>query len=222
MFGLASLLLPAGYNNDMQYYQVCGPRPGHHMSLQVPKQDILQPSNHYELGLVVAVDVQAQLVEEGQDKEGTGEEVPEQKKQLVPMRSAKFLLLHVGLNTIFMFVTSCYVFLHHSKDSESDDALVIPQILGVIPGILFAVGKSFLMPDMCAARGDHTDNCQKVIVVLEFGWNDVLVPGVWKPHQGRKSLLGDSLQHPWVPVPHPCSLLDPALQGAHWGYTTQS
>jgi len=163
VFGIASLLLPAGYKNDMQYYQV-------------PKQDILLSSQHYELDLVVRADVQAELVDRPQEDEveyvgGEGDTAVDQrqKKVLVPMQSAKFLILHVALNTIFVAVTSVYVYLSKNLDKGSDDALVIPQMVGVIPGLLFAVGKSFLMPDMCPDTGGNVTNCQKVCGGLKKG-----------------------------------------------------
>ena len=135
--------------------------------MQVPGQDILQPFENYremELTVEVAGDQQAgdQLVEEAAGDQLVGEEV-QKKEALVPMRSAKFLLLHVFINTAVMGIVSIYIFFSRSLDAGSDDAIVIPQILGVIPGLLFAMGQSILMPDICPAENNGTTtSCGKV------------------------------------------------------------
>lgn len=163
VFGIASLLLPAGYNNDMQYYQV-------------PKQDILQSSQQYEPGQVEGaegqlVELKTSQTQLGTSMEGDGvtEQLGSEKKVLVPMRSAKFLLLHVGLNTVFMAVTSACVYFSQNLDTGSDDALVIPQILGTIPGIFFAFGQAFLMPDMWPDTNSGDGRCNKVFGGLKRG-----------------------------------------------------
>ena len=86
----------------------------------------------------------------------------QKKEALVLMRSAKFLLLHVFINTAVMGIVSVYIFFSRSLDSGSDDAIVIPQILGVIPGLLFAMGQSILMPDICPENNGTTSSCGKV------------------------------------------------------------
>ena len=79
------------------------------------------------------------------------------------MRSAKFLLLHVLINSAIMGMVSIKIFFSQNLDTGSDDALVIPQILGVIPGLLFTVGQSMLMPDICPENNSGTtSNCGKV------------------------------------------------------------
>ena len=135
----------------------------HTSSLQIPKQDILLSSHHYELAQVTKVDAQAELMEQKEDEAGDIEieGTDRTPKVLVPMRSAKFLLLYVGIHTVLMLVISPIIYFHQN-DTGSKDALVIPQILGIVPGLFFAVGKSFLMPDMCAQTSDDTTSCQKV------------------------------------------------------------
>ena len=134
----------------------------------MPGQDILQPCENYremELTVEVAGD---QHVETGVDQlvEGAGDQLVEgevdKKEALVPMRSAKFLLLHVFINTAVMGIASTYIFFSRSLDAGSDDAIVIPQILGVIPGLLFAMGQSILMPDICPENNISTTSCGKV------------------------------------------------------------
>lgn len=118
-----------------------------------------------ELTVEVAGD---QHVETGVDQlvEGAGDQLVEgevdKKEALVPMRSAKFLLLHVFINTAVMGIASTYIFFSRSLDAGSDDAIVIPQILGVIPGLLFAMGQSILMPDICPENNSSTTSCGKV------------------------------------------------------------
>ena len=133
---------------------------------QVPGQDILQPCENYremELTIEVAGEqhVETQLVEEAGDQL-VGDEM-QKKETLVPMRSAKFLLLHVFINTAVMGIASIYIFFSRSLDAGSDDAIVIPQILGTIPGLLFAMGQSILMPDICPENNSSTaTSCGKV------------------------------------------------------------
>ena len=109
------------------------------------------------------MDAQAELMEHKEDEAGDIEieGTDRTPKVLVPMRSAKFLLLYVGIHTVLMLVISPIIYFHQN-DTGSKDALVIPQILGIVPGLFFAVGKSFLMPDMCAQTSDDTTSCQKV------------------------------------------------------------
>ena len=139
------------------------------IKLQVPGQDILQPCENYrEMELTVEV-AGEQNVETAVDQlvEGAGDqlvdgEVDKKEKALVPMRSAKFLLLHVFINTAVMGIASTYIFFSRSLDAGSDDAIVIPQILGVIPGLFFAMGQSILMPDICPGNNSSTTSCEKV------------------------------------------------------------
>jgi len=158
VFAIASTLLPAGYKNDRLYYQV-------------PGQDILEPCENYrEMELTVGVEDQLDegaagdhLVEASGDQPVVEEGEDQKKKSLVPMRSAKFLLLHVLINSAIMGMVSIKIFFSQNLDTGSDDALVIPQILGVIPGLLFTVGQSMLMPDICPENNSGTtSNCGKV------------------------------------------------------------
>ena len=140
----------------------------------MPGQDILQPCENYremELTVEVAGDQNVetagdQLVEEAGDQL-VGDEM-QKKETLVPMRSAKFLLLHVFINTAIMGMASTYIFFSRSLDAGSDDAIVIPQILGVIPGFLFAMGQSILMPDICPENINTPTTCGKVSLRCVF------------------------------------------------------
>ena len=141
---------------------------------QVPGQDILQPYENYremELTVEVAGDQHVEAAG-GQQVDAAGDQLVEggepKKEALVPMRSAKFLLLHVFINTAIMGMASTYIFFSRSLDAGSDDAIVIPQILGVIPGFLFAMGQSILMPDICPENISTPTTCGKVSLRCVF------------------------------------------------------
>ena len=64
------------------------------------------------------------------------------------MKSTKFFLLHVIFNTVLMFSVSVYLFVTTPDlDTSSDDALVIPQLLGVVPGLFFSIAYCFTLGD---------------------------------------------------------------------------
>ena len=139
VFGLASLLLPAGYNNDSQYYQL-------------PHQDITRQPATVARALRLRNPGDDPLQETDQEKEVV---------MLVPMKSTKFLIYHVLLNTILISACSTYLFLSPGDlGDDADDALVIPQLLGVVPGLLFGIGQCFLMPDCWAGYDDDSTTCQ--------------------------------------------------------------
>merc|ERR1711988_1999221 len=89
VFGLASLLLPAGYNNDSQYYQL-------------PHRDITRQPATVARALRLRNPGDDPLQETDQEKEVV---------MLVPMKSTKFLIYHVLLNTILISACSTYLFL---------------------------------------------------------------------------------------------------------------
>ena len=75
--------------------------------------------------------------------------------ELSPMRSTKFFLLHVIFNTILMFSVSVYLFVTTPDlDTSSDDALVIPQLLGVVPGLFFSIAYCFTLGDYVSDRSE--------------------------------------------------------------------
>merc|ERR1719219_2521542 len=86
VFGLASLLLPAGYNNDGQDYQL----PGQDITRSpqtVTRAPRLRPASENHLQL-----------QEGEDLADGEKEVV----ALTPMRSTKFLIYHVLANPLLM------------------------------------------------------------------------------------------------------------------------
>ena len=147
VFGLASLLLPAGYNNDGLYYQLPGQDITRHPHTVTRAPRLRPPAeNHLQVG-------------EGEDlSEGDNKEVV----ALTPMKSTKFLIYHVLANTLLMSACSTYLLLSPGElGNEAGDALVIPQLLGVVPGLLFGIGNCFLMPDCMAGYDDDTTTCEQ-------------------------------------------------------------
>eukprot|EP00092_Neocalanus_flemingeri_P002364 GFUD01002529.1.p1 GENE.GFUD01002529.1~~GFUD01002529.1.p1 ORF type:complete len:445 (-),score=110.94 GFUD01002529.1:454-1788(-) len=151
VFGVASLLLPAGYTNDTLYYQA-------------PGQDILVEQNTCRLAHRLRQEQEEEKETEVafQPETETVETHTACPSILVPMQSAKFLMMHVVINTLLMLVCAVYILFSRHLDSLTDDALVIPQLLGVIPGLFFAIGKCLLMPDTCPDYDDNVTTCQRV------------------------------------------------------------
>ena len=147
MFGLASLLVPAGYNNDGLYYQLPGQDITRHPHT-VTRAPRLRPSAENQLH-----------VGEGED---LSEEDNKEVVALTPMKSTKFLIYHVLANALIMSACSTYLLLSPGElGNEAGDALVIPQLLGVVPGLLFGIGQCFLMPDCMAGYDDDTTTCEQ-------------------------------------------------------------
>ena len=123
VFVVASLLLPAGYNNDTLYYQA-------------PVQDILVDQKTCMMAQRLRQEHGKEETEvafqPGTDSVETHTVSPT-PTILVPMKSAKFLLMHVVGNTFLMLVCAIYIPFSRPLDTRTDDALVIPQLLGVIP-----------------------------------------------------------------------------------------
>ena len=96
-------------------------------------------------------------------------EIETKERELIPMKSGKFLLLHILINTLLMSTCAAYIYFSKSLETESDDALIIPQIFGVIPGFFFTVGRSFLMPDILAVYEDNDTRAQQVCGAAKKG-----------------------------------------------------
>jgi hypothetical protein len=72
------------------------------------------------------------------------------------MRGGLFLILYTAANLILL--SSCAVFIGggaatdskagEKLSEESDNALVLPQILAVVPGCFFALARAVLLPDL--------------------------------------------------------------------------
>jgi len=155
VFGIASLLLPAGYNNDKQYYQV-------------PKQELIIHHEHCEIA--------PRLREDHEESQIQVQNMETETKdtELIPMKSGKFLLLHILINTFLMSTCALYIYFSKSLDTESDDALIIPQIFGVVPGLFFTIGRSFLMPDILPVYDENDTRAQQVCWACKKGTKLVL------------------------------------------------
>lgn len=159
VFGVASLLLPVGYNNDPIYYQV-------------PRQDILQDHSDCQ---IVPHQTKGNEEIEFQPQDG-GDTIAHPTKLLVPMKSAKFLFLHTVANTCLIGGCAAYLLLIRGGTMDGDrDALVIPQLLGVIPGTMFASGTCLLMSGS-QYRGSTQERtrCQSVCRFLSRGSRSIL------------------------------------------------
>jgi len=143
VFSLSSLLIPAGYNNDPEYYQLP------HQNL-LHDQDKCHPAPRLRRELSNETPGQMREGERGLSEmklEKDGVEIVDEVV-LEPMRSGKYLLGHILMNSVLMGVCSVYIYFSANLlDQQADEALVIPQILCVIPGLLFGIGRSFLHAD---------------------------------------------------------------------------
>ena len=111
VFGFSSTLIPAGYNNDDYYYQI-------------PNQPLID-SNTYQENEVTPENIEMNQI---------NNRVPANSDISQKMRSGLFLVLHTILNTILL--SSCAIYIATTKDlsEQSNNALILPQILCVIPG----------------------------------------------------------------------------------------
>merc|ERR1719474_2383780 len=154
VFGVASLLLPAGYNNDTLYYQAPG------QNILEDQTDCLvreHPRNNHN-----DREEETEVIFHPDKDSADTQVVRASPILLTPMKSAKFLLLHVIVNTFLMIICSIYFLFSKRLDKRSDDALVIPQLLGVTSGLLFSIGKCLLMPDLCPVNTDDSTTCQRL------------------------------------------------------------
>eukprot|EP00095_Tigriopus_kingsejongensis_P007483 maker-scaffold580_size130538-snap-gene-0.24 protein:Tk07483 transcript:maker-scaffold580_size130538-snap-gene-0.24-mRNA-1 annotation:"xk-related protein" len=71
---------------------------------------------------------------------------------LSEMKSGRFLILYTLSNALL--IAGCAVYLTTSRDldAESDDALILPLLLAVVPGTFFALARSLLLPDLKPSR----------------------------------------------------------------------
>ena len=69
------------------------------------------------------------------------------------MRGGLFLMLYTASNLVLLSSCAIYVGAAANADlseisAESDDALLIPLILAVVPGCFFALARAVLLPDL--------------------------------------------------------------------------
>lgn len=164
VFGVASLLLPAGYNNDTLYYQAPGQNIVLEQSTYTLEKRSRQEGDHDKEEVEVAFKQETE----------TTESHTVSPTMLVPMKSAKFLLSHVVVNTFLMLICAIYILFRRQHDSRTDDALVIPQLLGVIPGLFFCIGKCLLMPDLCPVYDNEVTTCRRICGTVRRGTKIIL------------------------------------------------
>lgn len=157
VFGISSLLLPAGYNNDNHFYQL-------------PGQDLLLDQDTFQVAPRLRREAGRGAGEEGGDLSCPPPEAPPPAVSLLPMKSGRFLLLHLTTNTVLLSVCSLYLyFTNRNLPPEADDALVIPQILGVIPGFFFGMGRSILHDDICPLYEDNETRVERASTFCKRG-----------------------------------------------------
>jgi len=141
VFAITSILVPSGFNNDPLYYQL-------------PNQEVtLDQTKVYS---VTTCEQEIEFKDENEPQENAENiEAPSR------MRSTRFFILHVLFNTILMCCVSSFLFTtSEDLDSNSDDALVIPQLLGVVPGMAFSIGYCFTLRDTSTQSGDAESCCR--------------------------------------------------------------
>ncbi|XP_023336286.1 uncharacterized protein LOC111707414 [Eurytemora carolleeae] len=136
VFSLSSVLLPAGYNNDPEYYQL----PNQNL---LSNRSLVKPLPRLRRDVIETAELGSQVVTTGPEGE-EGVNITEKEEFLEPMNSGKYLLSHILVNTVLLGTCSLYVYFSSKLDIKEDDALVLPQVLCAIPGLLFAIGRSFL------------------------------------------------------------------------------
>ena len=155
MFGLSSTLIPAGYNNDEYFYQ-CPHQSLWSNSLEnenlptdrsdntigpamfnSPHQNLQHSSHvhhHFE-------ELQIQENSVTRSSDALEDKSPTSNK----MKSGRFLIIHTILSTLIL--SGCAIYISITKDNLSDsssNALILPQILAVVPGCFFTLSRSVL------------------------------------------------------------------------------
>ena len=136
-----------GYNNDPNFYQC-------------PDQAIADEDGKYA---VSPAGEQIDL-DRNQESQNHGDTNPEKK-----MKSGHFLIAHTVINTALL--SSCAIYISQTRDLsvESEEAIVLPQVLAVIPGCFFALARSILLidgPQFCHSKVWATI---KTVLAVVFG-----------------------------------------------------
>ena len=117
-------MIPVGYNNDPNFYQC-------------PDQAIADEDGKYA---VSPAGEQIDLDRNQESQNHHGDTNPEKK-----MKSGHFLIAHTIINTALLSSCAIYISLTRDLSVESEDALVLPQVLAVIPGCFFTLARSVLL-----------------------------------------------------------------------------
>ena len=163
MFGFSSTLIPAGYNNDEYFYQ-CPNQPlwsddptQTQYEHRDPDNNTIGPSslNNAQLGDNHNSNNRQLYYEEIQIPEIGSAPINNMSKEeeanaktsnpLNYMKSGRFLIIHTVLSTLIL--SGCAIYISITKENLSDsstNALILPQILAVVPGCFFTLSRSVL------------------------------------------------------------------------------
>ena len=162
MFGFSSTLIPAGYNNDEYFYQ-CPNQPlwsddptQSQYETREQSNNTIGPSslNNSQVGYNEHSTSRLHYYEEIQipernipaSQESKAEEAKEQTNSTSNnMKSGRFLIIHTVLSTLIL--SGCAIYISITKENLSDsstNALILPQILAVVPGCFFTLSRSVL------------------------------------------------------------------------------
>ena len=155
VFGLCSLLIPAGYNNDAYFFQLPNQplsRPDKVRGDDYRQQQQQQQQEQEETGRNDGIALNATLTQRRltitsptTDVNGpTTNSSQDQDK----VKSGRFLIIYTASNTIMLFGCAGYIVFTRNLNVTSDDVLILPQILAVIPGCFFALSRAILLPDL--------------------------------------------------------------------------
>ena len=156
-------MIPAGYNNDEYFYQ-CPNQPlwsddptQTQYENRDPDNNTIGPSslNNAQLGQNHNSNSRQHYYEEIQIPEIGSVPIDNVSKEeeanaktsnpLSNMKSGKFLIIHTVLSTLIL--SGCAIYISITKENLSDsstNALILPQILAVVPGCFFTLSRSVL------------------------------------------------------------------------------
>ena len=160
VFGFSSTLIPAGYNNDEYFYQ-CPNQPLWSDDPTQTQYESRDQSNN-TVGPSTLNTPQARGIDHSNDRLVYYEEIriPESNSVVVGqasktaaqtnipsnnMKSGRFLIIHTVASTLIL--SGCAIYISITKDNLSDsstNALILPQILAVVPGCFFTLSRSVL------------------------------------------------------------------------------
>ena len=162
MFGFSSTLIPAGYNNDEYFYQCpnqdlwsnnaqdhdsskdrannsIGPSM---LNSTSPNQLPIHSREHHYLE-EIQITQASNAIET--NRTGSKSAIIDQQNVTPKMKSGRFLVIHTVASTLIL--SGCAIYISVTKDNlsvASSNALILPQILAVVPGCFFTLSRSVL------------------------------------------------------------------------------
>ena len=85
------------------------------------------------------------------------------------MKSGHFLVLHTIISTALLGSCAIYISITRDLSVESDNALVLPQILAVIPGCFFTLARSILLIETPLICHEKVWKVAKTVLAVIFG-----------------------------------------------------